>query len=143
MICMKTKSEIGYIKLLKICVRNNPSPVNRIYLVEQLYYSQICQFPSNLILVNIFFFYQFNAGNSLGLGSKKCLKHFTLVNNTYRFLLLFCWKYLERKINLKKIKHMHKMESIKTSEKNTKHFGKMWCPRQGLDLDFTRRTQVY
>ena len=26
-----------------------------------------------------------NASNSLGLGSKKCSKHFTL-NNTYRFL---------------------------------------------------------
>ena len=38
---------------------------------------------------------------------------------------------------------MLKIESIKKRRKIIKHFGKLQCPRQGLNMGFLRRTAVY
>ena len=74
--------------LLEILVRNKPlarfqnlfSVITVILLINMpipFKFDSCKNFATNL-----------NAANSLGLGSKKCSKHFTL-NNTYRFLIIF------------------------------------------------------
>ena len=64
-----------------------------------------------------------NAASALGLGSKKCSKHFTLVSNIpIVFWLLFFGVNIKKEIYEEK-KNMHKIGSIKTG-KNIKHIGK-------------------
>ena len=75
-------------KVLEIRLRNKPlthlrnlfSVITVILLINMpipFKFDSCSNFATNL-----------NAANSLGLGSKKCSKHFTL-NNTYRFLIIF------------------------------------------------------
>ena len=86
-ICIWWWMEVLYHTVLEICVRNKPlarlrnlfSVITVILLINMpitFKFDSCKNFATNL-----------NAANSLGLGSKKCSKHFTL--NTYRFFIIF------------------------------------------------------
>ena len=67
-----------------------------------------------------------NAANSLGLGSKKCSKHFTPSASQYLpfFLLLFFLLILRKKNRLKE-KYIYLKSKVSKQEKKYKNFGKL------------------